>query len=126
MIVNIASSNSKSYIASTVATRTCITLCGPLLMLHCETRLTFVLRNTWIAGRTRISRSHFTSWLARTGRFSRSTMWKTAFYACVLLLASIGEQLSPSRLMKIVRGFLEMGKAQPLDELNPFTCVPCF
>ena len=33
-------------------------------------------------------------------------MCKTAFYACVLLLALIGEQLSPSRLMKIVRGSL--------------------
>ena len=34
-------------------------------------------------------------------------MWKTAFYACVLLLAPIGEQLSPSSLVKIVRGFLD-------------------
>ena len=34
-------------------------------------------------------------------------MWKTAFYACVLLLTPIGEQLSPSRLMKIVRSFLD-------------------
>ena len=44
--------------------------------------------------------------LVEAGRFSRSTMWKTAFYAYVLLLSLIGEQLSPSRLMKIVRGFL--------------------
>ena len=34
-------------------------------------------------------------------------MWKTAFYACVLLLVLIGEQLSPSRLVKIVRGSLD-------------------
>ena len=34
-------------------------------------------------------------------------MWKTAFYACVLLLAPIGEQLSLSRLVKVVRGFLD-------------------
>ena len=61
------------------------------------------------------------------GRVSRSTMWKTAFYACVLLLAPIGEQLSPSRLVKIVRRFLDSnGKAKPLDGLNPFTYVPCF
>ena len=33
--------------------------------------------------------------LVDAGRFSRSSMCKTAFYACVLLLALIGEQLSP-------------------------------
>ena len=69
--------------------------------------LTFVLRNTrGLADRVLVAHTSPCGSLVDAGRFSRSTMCKTAFYACVLLLAPIGEQLSPSRLMKIVRGFL--------------------
>ena len=41
-------------------------------------------------------------------------MWKTAFYACLLLLAMSGKQLTSSRSVHVVHGSWESSYIMPL------------
>ena len=92
-----------------------------------QAKLTFVLRNIWFADHVLVAHTSLCGSLVQDGSPAPLCGRQPSTRACSSSLRLVSSYRR-TRLMKIVRCFLDrnMGKAQPMDGLNPFTCVPCF